>query len=104
MIVLGNFLVALGGVVHTTLSLASLVLIARVLFSWFRPNPPAGLLRTLVSAVYRLTDPVLDRTREWLPFLQIGGLDLSPIAVFVAISFLDRFLTGSLTQLGYGML
>lgn len=104
MIVLGNFLVALGGVVHAVLSLASMVLIVRVLFSWFRPSPPAGVLRSVVSAVYQLTDPVLDRARSLLPFLSVGGLDLSPIAVFVAISFLDRFLTGTLTQVGHGLL
>ncbi len=104
MLVLGNLLIALGGVVSALLSLAWGLLLARILFSWFRPNPSAGILRTIVDAVYQLTDPVMDRVRGWFPFLVVGGLDLSPIVLFLAVGFLDRFLAGSLTQLGYSLL
>lgn len=104
MIVLGNLLVALGSVVSTVLSLAWGVLFVRILFSWLRPNPPAGLLTSLVNGVYQLTDPVLDRARRLLPFLVVGTLDLSPIAVFLTVGFLQRFLAGSLTQLGFALM
>ena len=104
MFVLGHFLIALGGVVSAILSFAWAVLLVRIVFSWLRPNPPEGLLRTLVNAVYQLTDPVLERTRAALPFLVVGALDLSPIALFLAVGFLDRFVAGSLTSLGYTLL
>ncbi|MBX2802477.1 MAG: YggT family protein [Myxococcales bacterium] len=103
-ILVGNLLVALGGVVSAVLSLAWGLLFARILFSWFRPDPPAGILRKLVGLVYALTDPVMDRTRRLLPFLQVGAFDLSPIALFFAIGFLQRVLAGVLTQWGVSML
>ena len=104
MIVLGNFLVALGGLVSAVLSIASTVLFVRILFSWLRPNPPAGLLRSVVQGIYQVTDPVLDRARSLFPFLLVGALDLSPIAVFLGLSFLQRFLGGSLMQLGHSLM
>ena len=75
------------------------MLLARILLSWVNPSPPPGIVRSLVNGVYQLTDPVLDRARQWLPFLVVGGLDLTPIAVFFGIQFADTFLTGSLMRL-----
>jgi uncharacterized protein YggT (Ycf19 family) len=48
------------------------ILIARVLASFF-PVPPSGPIRSVMSLVYALTEPVLD---------------LSPIIVFVALGIL----------------
>lgn len=103
MIVIGNLLMSLSTVVHGVLSLFWGLLVARIVLSWVRPAPPPGLVRSLVSAVYQLTDPVIDRARAWLPFLQVGALDLSPIAVFLALGFLDSFLTRTLFQVGASM-
>ena len=62
------------------------ILIARVLMSWFNPNP----YNPLVQFVLRLTEPVLAPIRRVLP--SIGGLDLSPIVVFVALMFVKRLI------------
>ena len=98
--VLGQFLIALGGLLSAVFSFAWGVLLARIVFSWLRPNPPAGFLRRIVQAVYDLTDPVLDRVRAGLPFLVVQGLDLSPIVVFLSLGFLQQFIVGSLIGLG----
>jgi YggT family protein len=98
--VLGDFLIATASVVHAVLQLAWFVLLARIVLSWVQPNPPPGVVRSIVSAIYTLTDPVLDRARRLLPFLVVQGVDLSPIAVFLALGFLDRFLTSTLLHLG----
>ena len=70
----------------TILKLYSYVLIVRVILSWVNPNP----FNPLVRFFYILTEPVLAPIRRVLP--QMGGLDLSPIVVYIAISVLIRML------------
>ena len=48
------------------------------------------------------TEPVLYRIRCLLP-LYAGGIDFSPIIVFVAIIFLQRFLVQSLYDLAQSL-
>ncbi len=62
------------------------ILIARVLMSWFNPNP----YNPLVQFVLRLTEPVLAPIRRVLP--SMGGLDLSPLVVFVVLMFVKRLI------------
>jgi len=67
------------------------VLIVRVLGSWF-PIPPSGPVRSFMSIIYALTEPVMRPLRGLIPPLRMGavGFDLSPIIVFVAIGILQR--------------
>ncbi|SAY38618.1 YggT family protein [Candidatus Synechococcus spongiarum] len=78
-------------VVLKTLSIFSLLLLLRVLLSWF-PNLPweNPLLSTLAS----ITDPYLNLFRGLIP--PIAGLDLSPILAFLALSLASRLL-GTIT-------
>jgi YggT family protein len=62
--------------------------------SWVNPDPHNPIVRFL----YSVTEPVLYRLRRALP-LYAGGIDFSPILVFVAILFLQRFLVQSLYDL-----
>lgn len=66
------------------ISLYSYVVFARVLISWFNPNP----YNPIVDAIYRLTEPVLTPIRRILP--PLGGFDLSPLVVFFILNFLQR--------------
>ena len=104
MIVLGNLLIALSTLLHALFGFASTTLLVRIVLSWINPSPPPGLIRTVISALYQLTDPVLNRIRRALPFLVVGGIDLSPIALFLGLGFVDSFLTGTLAGLGATML
>lgn len=67
------------------------ILIVRVLSSFF-PIPPSGPVRSVVSLVYTLTEPVLRPLRGLIPPIRMGavGFDLSPIIVFVALGILQR--------------
>ncbi len=96
MFVLSNLLIALAGLVHAVFQIAWWVLIARIVLSWIRPDPRNSFVRTVIHAITQLTDPVLDRARRAMPFLQVGGFDLSPIAVFLLLGFADTFITRSL--------
>ncbi len=70
----------------TLVDLYSLVVLAAVVMSWVRVdwrNPPARI-------VYNLTEPVFASIRRVLPVM--GGLDLSPMVVLLALRVLRRLL------------
>ena len=63
------------------------IVIARALISWVNPDPYNPIVRFL----YNVTEPVLAKMRRYLP-LQIGGLDLTPLVLLVALSVLQQVL------------
>jgi YggT family protein len=66
-----------------------LVLLGRVVLSWF-PMSPDGVGAQVYGLTVRLTEPLLGPLRRALPVLRIGsmGLDLSPIIVFFGLQIL----------------
>lgn len=76
-------------VVLETLSIFSLLLLLRVLLSWF-PNLPWE--NPLLAALASITDPYLNLFRGLIP--PIGGLDLSAILAFLALSLASTLLRG----------
>lgn len=66
-----------------------LVLLVRVVLSWF-PLAPDGIGAQVFGLTVTVTEPVLGPLRRALPMLRIGGmgLDLSPILVFFGIQIL----------------
>jgi len=79
--------------VHYLLFVYWLILIVRVLSSWF-PVPPSGPVRTIMNAVYAVTEPVLKPLRNLLPPIRTGAmaLDLSPIIVFIVLGILQAYI------------
>jgi len=69
----------------TALWVYTLVLFARIILSWVAMawTPPPSL-QPAVKVVYDLTEPVLGFVRRYIP--PMGGLDLSPLVVFLVIS------------------
>lgn len=57
--------------------------LARIILSWVAPDPR----NPLVLVVVQITEPVMAPARKLLP--PIGGFDLSPILVLLAIQFLQ---------------
>ena len=73
------------------------LVVARALISWVGPAPYHPLVRFLCRA----TDPVLDRLRRLLP-LQFGGIDLTPVALLLALYLLKDLLLNLIAQLARG--
>jgi len=67
------------------------VVIAAVIVSWLTAfnviNQYNNFVRSLLRMLYALTEPVFRPIRKLIP--PIGGLDLSPIIVFLIIWFLQ---------------
>ena len=68
------------------LRLYSYVLLLRVIMSWFPPSSSQGALGTVQLWLFKMTEPVLGPIRRKLP--PMGGLDLSPMLLLIALQFL----------------
>ena len=98
MFVFGNLLAAFALVLEYVLQIYSWIVIARVVISWVNADP----YNPIVRAIYSVTEPVLYRIRRALPVYG-GGIDFSPIVVFIGIMFLQSFLVQTLRQLAFRM-
>ncbi|MCX5940816.1 MAG: YggT family protein [Cyanobium sp. LacPavin_0818_WC50_MAG_67_9] len=81
-------------VLAQTLSIYTLVLLVRVLLSWF-PNLDWG--NPVLSTVSSITDPYLNAFRGLIP--PLGGLDLSAIVAFIVLQLAQSLLEGASVSL-----
>jgi YggT family protein len=86
-------------VVARTLEIYSLILLVRVLLSWF---PNLDWSNPLLSTVSSITDPYLNVFRGLIP--PLGGLDLSAIVAFLALSFGQQLLQMASISLTSGLM
>jgi YggT family protein len=94
MIILSNFLIAIAKVLDIVLTIFMWIVIARAVLSWVSPDP----YNPIVRFIHQITEPVLYQIRRRIP-VSFGGIDFSPILVFLAIIFLQRFVVSSLLQM-----
>ena len=93
-----NILVFLLQVLAQTLSIYLLVLLVRVLLSWF---PNLDWSNPVLSSVSAITDPYLNAFRGLIP--PLGGIDLSALVAFIALQLAKSLLGASIATLSGGM-
>ena len=98
MFVFANLLIAVAQVLDYVLWAYIWILIGRVVVSLVRADDSNPIVRFLYAA----TEPILERVRTRLPIVA-GGFDLSPLVVWIAVIFLQRFLVRSLYDLAYAL-
>ena len=73
------------------LKLYSYVVIANVIISWLIAfnilNTKNRFVYSILELTYRLTDPILNKIRRFLP--NLGALDISPIILLLLIWFIE---------------
>ncbi|MGI6037079.1 MAG: YggT family protein [Limnochordia bacterium] len=69
------------------------ILIIRIILSWVTISGYHPILRY----IYELTEPVLRPVRRWLP--AYGGIDFSPIIVFILLNLVQRIVLSLLFAL-----
>ena len=73
------------------LKLYSYVVIANVIVSWLIAfnilNTQNRFVNSILELSYRLTDPILNKIRRFLP--NLGSLDISPIILLLLIWFIE---------------
>jgi YggT family protein len=73
----------------TAILVYSVVLFARIILSWVSMAwSPPPTLTPVIRVIYDLTEPVLGLVRRYIP--PVGGLDLSPLIIFLVINLLRR--------------
>ena len=84
-------MIAIFYLVLQILKLYSYVVIANVVVSWLIAfnilNTQNRLVYSILELSYRLTDPILNRIRHFLP--NLGSLDISPIILLLLIWFIE---------------
>ena len=84
-------MIAIFYLVLQILKLYSYVVIANVLISWLIAfnilNTQNRFIYSILEFSYRLTDPILNKIRRFLP--NLGTLDISPIVLLLLIWFIE---------------
>jgi len=91
----GNIFVAIVGIISSLVYSYIILIIVSVVLSFVQVDP----YNPIVQVINRLTEPPLRFSREKLPFLVIGGIDLSPVVVIFAL----QALVGLLSKIAMGM-
>jgi YggT family protein len=99
MYILGYFLMAAAKVMDVVLLFFMWIVIARAVLSWVNPDP----YNPIVRFIHNVTEPVLYPIRSKLP-VNYGGIDFSPIIVFLGIIFLRTFVVNSLIRMAASMI
>jgi YggT family protein len=83
-------------VFNTLIDLYELIIIVAVVASWLIVfgvlSTRNQLARSLIQALDALTEPVFRQVRRVIP--SIGGIDFSPIIVFIVLEVLRRLVNG----------
>ena len=83
----------------------SYVLIVAVVMSWLVGfnvvNPRNRFVYAVMDVTYRLTEPALAPIRRIMP--DLGGLDLSPLVLFLALYYVPRALFQIYLSIAPGM-
>ena len=84
-------MIAIFYLVLQILKLYSYVIIANVLISWLIAfnilNTQNRFVYSILELTYKLTDPILNIIRRFLP--NLGSLDISPIILLLLIWFIE---------------
>lgn len=85
-------LIPLFQVVLAVLKIYEFIVIAAVIMSWLFHfniiNYSNQLVRIIADMVFKLTEPLLSRIRNFMPSL--GGIDISPIILLLLVFFLQN--------------
>ena len=84
-------MIAIFYLVLQLLKLYSYVVIANVIISWLIAfnilNTQNRLVYSILELTYKLTDPILNKIRRFLP--NLGSLEVSPIILLLLIWFIE---------------
>ena len=87
---------SVGGIIYSLCQCFILALFGRIIFDYIRMFSrdwrPRGIILAIAEAIYAVTDPPMKFARRFIPPLRLGpvALDLSFIAVFIAVQLIGR--------------
>ncbi len=96
---LANIVSGLAWIIGNILSIYFYIVIASAIISWVSPDPYNPIVRFLRN----VTEPIYIYIRRYIPFVYIGGFDLSPIVLIAIIEFLRFAVVNNLLYLARQM-
>ncbi|NIR29140.1 MAG: YggT family protein [Gammaproteobacteria bacterium] len=94
----GLFVLSAGELLSLAINVFFFSILIQVILSWVNP----GAYNPVISILYSLNEPLLGPARRLIP--PLGGLDLSPIAVIIALQLVSLLLVAPITDMGRGLL
>jgi YggT family protein len=94
-IVAQQFVLTIASILDGVIWFYSLIVLGAVICSWVSADPRNGIVRFLYSA----TEPVLHWIRRRLPFVILGGFDLSPLILIFGLQLASGVVVQSLRRL-----
>lgn len=92
--VLSTLIEALAQILSMVINIYIWIVIIAALITWVRPDP----YNPIVQILYKLTEPLYAKIRKVIPTL-IGGIDIAPIIVILALQFINLFVVKLLLRL-----
>ncbi|SFV67403.1 Integral membrane protein YggT, involved in response to extracytoplasmic stress (osmotic shock) [hydrothermal vent metagenome] len=87
-VLIGSLAFAILQMIHAIIFTFVIIIIIASVLSFMRVDP----YNPIVASINRLTHPMFQWVHRKFPFLIISGIDLSPIAIIIALQLLDTFL------------
>ena len=94
-ILIGSLVFAILQMIHAIIFTFIIIIIIASVLSFMKVDP----YNPIVATINRLTHPVFQWVHRKFPFLIISGIDLSPIAIIIALQLFDTFLSQLLVGL-----
>ncbi len=94
----GLIILSAADVLSVILTILFWTLLIRVLLSWINADP----YQPVIKALYQFTEPLMAPARRIIP--PIGGLDLSPIAIFILIQLTFMLIHKPLVDFAYRLM
>ncbi|MFP4333465.1 MAG: YggT family protein [Campylobacterales bacterium] len=85
---------AIAQILSMVITIYTWVIIIAALITWVKPDP----YNPIVQILSRLTEPVYACVRRFIPTV-IGGIDIAPIIIIIALQFINLFLVRLLYSL-----
>ncbi len=96
---MGNhFFVSVLQLIHVLIRVYIIIIIIRAVISWIGDIPP----NRFIYLLRRITDPVFYFVHRHIPFAIIGGIDISPILIILALYLVDSFIVNAMVSLAKG--
>ncbi len=91
---------AIANLISTVIGLYMWAVIISIVLTWLVQfnviNTSNRMVYQIGDFLYRITEPVLRPVRRVIP--SVGGIDLSPLIVILALGFLQQFIPGLLLR------
>lgn len=79
----------IAGLLNTVITVVEVIVFIRIILSWV---PGASNRNEFVRLVYSITEPLLAPFRMIVPLGRMGGIDVSPIILFLVLGLLKQLI------------